>query len=266
LVRIAEPVNISRWAAFHEADGWDVVRQFTDDVAAQLRTVSPSYESWQQAEQLSRIAEVVVRSPEDDLPAHVNLADREEVAQKLASLEAECGDRLLGLMASFAEYERDLTLLGLSDAQVVAKYPQGKLRGSLVWSLVKVLVALPIAAVGVVIHLIPFQIMKQLAKRPTNEGIKATVKLLGCVVLFAVTYALLGYFMARAFGAWFGLLAALAAPFCGYVAVRMAERIKRIGGLVDGYRTVRGRNAVLATVFSHRTAVVDAVRQLLASK
>jgi len=106
--------------------------------------------------------------------------------------------------------------------------------------------------VGVVIHLIPFQIMKQLAKRPTNEGIKATVKLLGCVVLFAVTYALLGYFMARAFGAWFGYWLHWPHRSAAMWRWRMAERIKRIGGLVDGYRTVRGRNAVLATVFSHR--------------
>ena len=35
------------------------------------------------------------------------------------------------------------------------------------------------------VHVVPFQIMKQVGKRPTNEGIKATVKLLGCFVLFA---------------------------------------------------------------------------------
>ena len=50
---------------------------------------------------------------------------------------------------------------------------------------------------------------------------------------------------------------------CGYVTVRVAERVKRIGGLVEGYRTVKDRKAVLATVFAHRTAVVDAARAVL---
>jgi hypothetical protein len=120
-----------------------------------------------------------------------------------------------------------------------------------------------VAAVGVAVHVIPFQFMKQLAKRPANEGMKATVKLLGCFALFALDYAAVGYVVARAAGAWAGVLAGVAAPLCGYVTVRMAERIKRIGGLVEGYRTVKGRGAVLATVISHRTAVVEAAQAVL---
>jgi glycerol-3-phosphate O-acyltransferase / dihydroxyacetone phosphate acyltransferase len=267
LVRVAEPVSISRWAAAHQADGWDAVRQFTDDVAEQLTTVSPTYESWEQAERLSRVAEVLVRHPDTGLPADVNLADQVGVAEQLAALEEDgtCRPELRHLLATFATYERDLHLLGLSDAQVAAKYAQGKLRGSILWSMLKVAAALPAAAVGVVVHIVPFQIMKQLAKRPAYEGIKATVKLLGCFALFAITYAALGFFAGRAFGAWVGLAVAVAAPLCGYVAVRMAERIKRIGGLVEGYRTVKGRQAVLATVFDHRKSVIDEAHAVLVS-
>ena len=70
----------------------------------------------------------------------------------------------------------------------------------------------------------------------------------------------LGVCVGRAFGPWAGLAAAMAAPLCGYVTVRMAERVKRIGGLVEGYRTVKGRRAVLDTVFAHRTSVVGGRR------
>jgi hypothetical protein len=243
------------------------VRQFTDDVAEQLTTVSPTYASWEQAERLARVAEVVVRVPDRGLPADVHLADQVEVAERLASAQDGAGHEpgIRDLLASFDTYERDLGLLGLSDAQVAAKYAQGKLSGSLAWSMLKVALALPVAAVGVVVHVIPFQIIKQLAKRPTNEGMKATVKLLGCFALFVLTYAVLGFFAGRAFGAWVGLAVAVVAPLCGYVAVRMAERIKRIGGLVEGYRTVRGRKAVLVTVFDHRRSVIDGAQAVLAS-
>ena len=61
-----------------------------------------------------------------------------------------------------------------------------------VWSALGVLATLPFAVVGALVHVVPFQIMKQVGKRPTNEGIKATVKLLGCFVLFAATYVVLG--------------------------------------------------------------------------
>jgi hypothetical protein len=100
--------------------------------------------------------------------------------------------------------------------------------------------------------------MKQVAQRPTNEGIKATVKVLGCFFLFALVYALAGVLLGRAFGAWCGLAAALVAPVCGYATVRLGERLTRIGGMVEGYRTIRGRQGVMATVAAHRAEVVQA--------
>ena len=265
LVRVAEPVSISRWTAAHRSEGRDDVRQFTDDVAQQLTTVSPTYASWEQAERLSRVADVVARPPEAGLPADVTMADRVDVTERLAGAEQGQARRteVRRLLATFEAYERDLELLGLSDAQVAAKYGQGNLRGAVLWSVLKVVVALPLAAIGVVVHVVPYQIIKQLAKRPANEGMKATVKLLGCFALFTVVYVALGIVVGRAVGPWAGLLVAVAAPLCGYVTVRMAERVKRIGGLVEGYRTVKDRKVMLATVFAHRTAVVDAARAVL---
>jgi hypothetical protein len=236
-------------------------------VAEQLATVSPTYGSWEQAERLARVAEVVVRLPEGGLPADVDLADQEDVAERLASSQHDGGRgaEMRDLLACFAAYERDLDLLGLSDAQVAAKYPRGRLRGSLAWSVLKVTLALPVSVVGVAVHFVPFRIMQHLAKKPANEGIKATVKLLGCFALFSLVYAALGVLAALAFGPWVGLLVAVGAPLSGYVTVRMAERITRIGGLLEGYRTVRGRQAVLATVFAHRSSVVGAAQVLLAA-
>ena len=108
-------------------------------------------------------------------------------------------------------------------------------RRSVAWSALKVLVALPFAALGALVHLIPFQIMKQVGKRPTNEGIRATVKLLGCFVLFVSTYAVLGVLVGRAYGAWAGSRRRRRA-MCGSVAVRFGDRVKRIGGVAEGYR------------------------------
>jgi len=147
---------------------------------------------------------------------------------------------------------------------VAARYAGVGLRRSLAWSILKVITAVPFAALGFAAHLVPFQIMKYLAKKPKNEGIKATVKLLGCVFLFAVTYAIIGFLIGQAFGAWVGVASSLAAPLCGYVTVRLAERVKRIGGLLAGYRTVRDRGAVIATVTGHRADVVRAAQKLLA--
>jgi hypothetical protein len=83
------------------------------------------------------------------------------------------------------------------------------------------------------------------------------VKLLGCFVLFTLVYVAIGIGVAESFGPWAGLGAAVGAPLCGYAAVRLAERVKRIGGVVAGARVLRQRRAVLTTVRAHRHAVVE---------
>ena len=245
-------------------DGRAAVGQLTDAVARQLQEVSPPYASWAQADELARIAEVVVRTPDAGLPDDVDLAERAAVADRLASAarQRDLGPRFDALRVGYATYERDLYFLGLTDAQVASRYT-GSLRGSVTWSLAKVAVAGPFALIGVLVHVIPFQIVKQLAKRPRNVGIRATVKLLGCFTLFVLTYAVIGVVVGTRWGAWLGLAAAVAAPLCGYMAVRLFERAKRVGGLLAGYRTVTGRKDVLDSVFAHRRSVVTSASALL---
>jgi glycerol-3-phosphate O-acyltransferase / dihydroxyacetone phosphate acyltransferase len=263
LVRVGQPVPVAGWAEAYQRDAHEAVRQFTAAVVDQLNLVSPPYESWAEAERMGAIARVMVRSPEGSLPQDVALADQAGVADRLARVGDDRRPKQ-ALLAAFGAYQRDLDLLGLDDAQVTARYPAGTLRRTLVWSVLKVLVALPFAVLGVVVHVVPFQLMKRLARLPANEGIKATVKLLGCFILFVIVYAALGVLAGRAFGAWVGLAVAVAAPGCGYVAVRLGERAQRIGGLLEGYRTVRDRRGVLRTVVARRAEVVRAAAAVLA--
>ena len=263
LVRVGQPARVARWAEAYEADSHEAVRQCTRDLAAQLSRVSPTYSSWAKADLLARIAEIAVRTPEERLPSPVPLADQVAMAERLSLAEhdAAATPTVETLLEDFAAYERDLELLGLDDAQVAAAYPPARLRRSLVWSLCKVACAIPVAVVGVIVHVVPFQIVKRLSGRPSNEGIKATVKLLGCTVLFCAVYVALGVTVGRFFGPWIGLSAAVLAPLCGYTALRLAERAKRIGGVVEGYRTVtRRRGGALDAVLADRRRVVDGAR------
>ncbi len=205
---------------------------------------------------------MLVRAPGGPGPAEVTLADKVEVAARLAARQDASPAALDDLYGAFALYERDLNLLGVNDAQLVARLPRRR-RLALLRSALVLLVALPFAAAGALVHLVPFQIMKQVGKRPKNEGIRATVKVLGCFVLFVLTYAVLGVLVGLAYGAWAGLAVAVAAPWCGYVALRVGERVKRTGGVVEGYRMLRGRRTVVATALAHRAAVVAEAHALL---
>jgi len=254
---------VAQWAEAYRRDERATVRAVTEDVAAQLGRVNPPFSSWAQATQLSWIAELVVRGPREDQPDDPGLADRVHVAAHLAVRQDACPESLQQLFTDFATYERDLELLGMSDAQLVAGSRRHRVGLAVMWSALELLAALPFAAIGALVHVIPFQIMKQIGKRPANEGIRATVKLLGCLVLFAATYAVVGVLVGRAYGVWAGLGAAVAAPLCGFLTVRLVERVRRCGGVVEGYRIIRAHRNILGPVLAHRAAVVRDARSIL---
>ena len=109
----------------------------------------------------------------------------------------------------------------------------------------------------------PVEKKKRLATKEKPSPVKATVKLLGCFVLFAATYAVVGVLVGRAYGAWAGLGAALAAPLCGFLTVRLLERVRRFGGMVEGYRIIKAHRNILGSVLAHRATVVRDARSIL---
>jgi glycerol-3-phosphate O-acyltransferase / dihydroxyacetone phosphate acyltransferase len=263
LVRVGQPVKVAQWAEAYRRDGRTTVHAFTEDLAMQLERVNPSFSSWAQETQLSWIAELVVRGPGEEMSGDPRLADTVHVAARLAAHQDANPDSLQQLFLDFATYERDLEQLGVSDAQLMEGSQRRRVGLRVAWSALKVLVALPFAAIGALVHIIPFQIMKQVGKRPTNEGIKATVKLLGCSLLFAATYAVVGVLVGQAYGAWAGFAAALAAPLCGYLTVRVLERVRRLGGVVEGGRILTAHRNLLGPVLAHRAAVMRDARSIL---
>jgi glycerol-3-phosphate O-acyltransferase/dihydroxyacetone phosphate acyltransferase len=265
LVRVGTPQPTQRWAGAYGSDPHQAVRDLTAEMADRLSAVSPTYRSWVQATELRQVAEVVTRPVGPGANRDVDLGRLEKVARTLADVEASGRRRpqLDGLRLAFSEYQRDLALIGLSDAQVSDGDHPGRRRLAVAWSAARVLVALAPAALGALVHVVPYQIMKRVGNVPTNESIKATVKLLGCFVLFTVVYVVMGVAVGETWSAWAGVAAAVAAPVCGYATVRLVERVKRIGGVVAGARVVRRRRAVLASVLARRAAVVDAAGRVL---
>ncbi|HEY7948416.1 MAG TPA: 1-acyl-sn-glycerol-3-phosphate acyltransferase, partial [Acidimicrobiales bacterium] len=214
-VGVAQPVD--PWADRDRTDGHQAVRDLTAEMADRLGRVSPTYRSWMQATVFRQIAEVVARptvsQPGTTRPTaaqpgttppradsqgsaersttragDVELARREATARMFAEAEesGQQGLELAALHEAYGHYERDLALIGLTDEQVCARDGPGRRRLALAWATVRVLAALPAAAVGTVVHVVPYRIMKKLGSLPRHESIKATVELFGCFVLFTV--------------------------------------------------------------------------------
>jgi glycerol-3-phosphate O-acyltransferase/dihydroxyacetone phosphate acyltransferase len=267
LVRVGCPEPATRWEEEYRRDDHSAVRLLTDDLARQLRQVSPDFASWSEESELAEMAEVVVRptSGHGAGAGAVDLAERHRITVALAGAGAP-DDRAAALAAlrrAYDRYRRDLDVLGLSDPQVAAAGRSGSLRGPTARALVQVVAALPFAVLGAVIHVVPYQVVKRAARVPANQGMRATVKVIGCFFTFTIVYVALGVLAGQRFGPLWGVVAAAGAPLCGYLTVRMAERIRRLGGVIQGVRAVRNLGPAFAAVAADRAAAVDAAQVVL---
>jgi hypothetical protein len=264
LVRVGVPVPTGPRVPEYRLDGPGAVRSLTADLADRLRHVGGVWESWAEAERLTAIAEVVVR-PATALPGPVSLVERGAVVDALAETVGDPRRRsqVTALESAHAAYTELLDGRGLTDAQVAADYSSGHLRRDLARAVATVVVALPFALLGLVVHAVPFGLVKVASSVPANVGIRATVKLVGSVFLYAATYVAIGVWVGTALGIWWGVSAAVAVPACGALALRMVERIHRMGGAVAGYRSTRAGSPVTDTLRARRDAVVEAAGRLL---
>ena len=97
--------------------------------------------------------------------------------------------------------------------------------------------------------------MKQVGRRP-SEGMRATVKLLGCTALFTAVYSAIGIRAGRRRGLLAGLAGFLLGPLSGYVTVRWAERMDRLGGLAQARAVMAERGDLLGDLAARRADVV----------
>ena len=173
-------------------------------------------------------------------------------------------DAVGALRAATERYEEHLGALGLADAQVAAGLSPPRYRRRRLARLGLLAAGAPVAVVGAAVHAVPYGVMKQVGKRPPNEGMRATVKLLGCFGLFTLTYTAIGIAVGRRRGPVAGAAAFVAAPWSGYVTVRVAEEIARAGGMARARAVLAGDGGTVSDLQAARAAVVTAAQDVLA--
>ncbi|HEX6787047.1 MAG TPA: hypothetical protein VF076_07600, partial [Acidimicrobiales bacterium] len=214
----------------------------------QLAAVAPMYDSRQNELAYRRVASIAARDPaaQDDVARALSAA-----AQQGPAAAADVAE----LTAISQRYESDLSLLGLSeDDRAGGLTPAGYTRRIGRSALTAALTA-PLAAIGAVIHFVPYQLMKQIGKRPP-EGMRATVKLLGCTALFTAVYSAIGIRLGRRHGTLAGVAGFLLGPLSGYVTVRWAERMDRLGGLARARAVMAERGHLAGDLEARRADIV----------
>ncbi len=158
------------------------------------------------------------------LPQQLDLRKRFIVGY--ARLRERNPARLAHLQSRFERFEAELGSANLAPETLPAPTVRGSVR-----TLSTLLVTLPLALLGAIIHYPIYRLIGFLARRFTHEEeLVATVKAVAGLVFFPLMYIALALVAGLRFGFLYGAVVLLVLPFLGYVALRFFEQLDEVIG------------------------------------
>jgi hypothetical protein len=227
----------------------------TADIERRLRRSAPDYSDWEEERALTNAAAVALRSV-PNAPIEVDFGTESELANVLAQRPQEVKATIVD---AIDRYSGDLDAIGLNDRQMLTTHRSRRsFLWRIIWNLIVGIVLLPFAVFGLVINIVPLALLWLIGRVKMAPAVAATVKPASAILLFSITWALVGW----QGWTWSGIegVAAvlLVMPLYLYALFALGER----GGLV--WRAWRGwwhanRKDIYAGVQEHRQDVVRAV-------
>jgi glycerol-3-phosphate O-acyltransferase/dihydroxyacetone phosphate acyltransferase len=147
--------------------------------------------------------------------------------------------RLAHMQSRFEQFEAELGDANLEPETLHAPTVLGSVR-----TLAMLLITLPLAMIGAIVHYPTYRLIRYLATRLTREEeLVATIKAVGGMALYPLTYIAWSGLVAWRFGWAFGLVTTLLLPFVGYVALRFFEQLDDVIGRTRAltWRVARAR-------------------------
>jgi 1-acyl-sn-glycerol-3-phosphate acyltransferase len=286
LVDVGEPIDVAPQVAALRArslDDHDVVDGLMAVLDAQLRGVSPDFESMEERLALSGAAKVVVRDRMDDPQRPVPLSDSSPIARELAH-RPERERQAVG--DAMARYQLVLTDTDLRDEDVVRSVSSRALGTRVALLALLFVVLAPFAAAGFVANIVPVVLVIVAGLVPGAPVTKGTIRLLVGAIVFPLTWLLIAWrgsatdllakvASAASFpflpfwdpgqdrsGFWRSLLVFLAIPLFGLAAMVLVEEWRELRRAWQSWRTVLDRRGQLAELRELRAIVVDEVDRI----
>ena len=172
LVVVGEPLDPAPEVALARADEVGAARSLTARIADALERVTLNYRSWEEARWIEVGAGIFERQ-RLELPRARRLAAEFEVRRSLAegleALRERHPEEIAAAVAAIRDYDRLLATCGLRDEQVVSRYPLGPALSFALQTLLRILVAAPVAAVGALANAAPYLAVRAVAARVGDE-------------------------------------------------------------------------------------------------
>ncbi len=233
----------------------DAVAALTDRIESALNDLTLQADSREALDLIGR-AERFISLGRARLPEQ--LALRKRFIDGYARLRERDPARLAHLQSRFERFEAEL-----GDARLEPEtLPAPTVRGS-VKTLTTLLVTLPVAVIGAVVHYPTYRLIRFLATRLTKEEeLVATIKAVGGIALYPLTYIAWGALVAWRFGVTIGIVTALLLPFIGYIALRFFEQLDDVIGRTRALTWRVARRTAFARLMRTRSELREEIEAL----
>ena len=271
LVQVGEPIDPAPEIALDAQDPMAAARALTARIDEELKEVTLNYETWEDARLIARAADLY-RHRDLRLPTRGSLAEgfafRRAFLEGYRDLRTRHPEKVAEAAQCVREYDALLSAAGLRDDQVGAAYPPSPVLRFIGRSLLRLLVHLPLAAIGTVLNYPVYRLVGEIVKRvlrlPPDQT--ATFKVFGALLFFPLAWIgegwLAGHYLEGSLGIWTGLAVALLAPLTGYIALLFHDRRAIFWHEARAYLLLRTRKRLAEELRSRREAVQRQVEEL----
>ncbi len=264
LVLVGAPVPIADLVELHRAEPARAVHELTERLTGALRARMIEADD-RETLRLMRLVEAIWQG--DAAPStggqSTRVAALQEVAQARRVLLERAPERLMAFRRHVETYSKELESSGLSHGVLPASYPPRVVVRWAIREALPLVVSLPLAFCGIIIHGIPYQLtalVVRALKRPDEE--EATYKILAAAVFFPLCWVAEGAAVWRLMGG-FALGAFLAALLpTGFLALAWQDRWERARRDARGFLTFLLDRDLHQHLIERRQALADELAAL----
>jgi 1-acyl-sn-glycerol-3-phosphate acyltransferase len=240
------------------------VRELSDQIETALREVMLHAEQEEalsligRAEQIFSAAEVGEHDEEQRLDRSLEL--RQRFLEGYAFYRSRSPQRIDSIEARIARFEYELQQAGIDPSDLSLPPTAAHTIVRLLAQIITCAFLAPFALFGIVVHYPAYRLVGFLSRRLARheQDVVSTFKIISAMLLFPLTWIVVGVFFWRAagvWGVWAGVAATILTPLCGFVAVRFIEETDRFFGSFTALALFVRRRRSFVRLLAERAAI-----------
>ncbi len=225
LVWFGDPIGVKAVAVDESGEPpADAVVALTAEIEKQLAGVTLQADSHAALELIERAERIFSAGEPQPLASEFEL--RRRFVQGYHKLREHDPERLERLASAIRQFESELGGARLDPEDLTPRVAP--------LDLLRIIVLLPVAVVGAIVHFIPYRIVDYLSRRFSRDAdeMTATVKFLAALAFYPLTWIAI----AIAIGGWIGAGVGIVLAATGYVALRVIEDLDQVIGNLRALR------------------------------